>query len=312
MALSRGSPRVGVTHHPALWSPDFPQLALRSPGRLVRLKGSGGGRRPSRPPPPTRVRPRSQLTPPEFRQQALHSAARTDRWDGWDGGAGRHHRRNLGQRVVCRARQPAGTAASTHTTQQARQHPTARGAARRARRRPTGSAHQRASGGFRPSVRVRPQVQLPPPEFRQQGLRSVARTDAWGGWETWDGRGGAVGGNFSHRIVATARLPPQDDAPVTPSADLWQPVPVPFAPERNSRYRNSGSRSCTRQRERIGGTGRQHERRGGWPGGGTDGVSEGGLSERLSRGRGTPPCRRAGRRPRGSRTRSRRAPGRRP
>ena len=26
VALSRGSPRVGVTHHPALWSPDFPRL----------------------------------------------------------------------------------------------------------------------------------------------------------------------------------------------------------------------------------------------------------------------------------------------
>ena len=26
MALSRGSPRVGVTHHLALWSPDFPRL----------------------------------------------------------------------------------------------------------------------------------------------------------------------------------------------------------------------------------------------------------------------------------------------
>src|SRR6185503_17666323 len=27
VALSRGSPRVGVTHHPALWSPDFPRRA---------------------------------------------------------------------------------------------------------------------------------------------------------------------------------------------------------------------------------------------------------------------------------------------
>ena len=27
VALSRGSPRVGVTHHLALWSPDFPQVA---------------------------------------------------------------------------------------------------------------------------------------------------------------------------------------------------------------------------------------------------------------------------------------------
>ena len=31
VALSRGSPRVGVTHHPALWSPDFPQPGY--PGR---------------------------------------------------------------------------------------------------------------------------------------------------------------------------------------------------------------------------------------------------------------------------------------
>src|SRR3954463_3635980 len=39
VALSRGSPRVGVTHHPALWSPDFPRRAdprpTRPPARLV-------------------------------------------------------------------------------------------------------------------------------------------------------------------------------------------------------------------------------------------------------------------------------------
>ena len=29
VALSRGSPRVGVTHHPALWSPDVPRDARR-------------------------------------------------------------------------------------------------------------------------------------------------------------------------------------------------------------------------------------------------------------------------------------------
>jgi hypothetical protein len=34
VALSRGSPRVGVTNHPALWSPDFPRTR-RSPGRLA-------------------------------------------------------------------------------------------------------------------------------------------------------------------------------------------------------------------------------------------------------------------------------------
>jgi hypothetical protein len=39
VALSRGSPRVGVTHHLALWSPDFPRrrpAPSRSPDRLVR------------------------------------------------------------------------------------------------------------------------------------------------------------------------------------------------------------------------------------------------------------------------------------
>jgi hypothetical protein len=37
VALSRGSPRVGVTHHPALRSPDFPRQERlpRPPGRLV-------------------------------------------------------------------------------------------------------------------------------------------------------------------------------------------------------------------------------------------------------------------------------------
>ncbi len=36
VALSRGLPRVGVTHHHALWSPDFPRHYVpRSPNRLV-------------------------------------------------------------------------------------------------------------------------------------------------------------------------------------------------------------------------------------------------------------------------------------
>jgi hypothetical protein len=42
VALSRGSPRVGVTHHPALWSPDFPQW-VRGPTAVAR---------PARPPGP--------------------------------------------------------------------------------------------------------------------------------------------------------------------------------------------------------------------------------------------------------------------
>jgi len=37
VALSRGSPRVGVTHHPALWSPDFPrQLTAAAITRMAR------------------------------------------------------------------------------------------------------------------------------------------------------------------------------------------------------------------------------------------------------------------------------------
>ena len=37
VALSRGSPRVGVTHHPALWSPDFPrQLSAAAITRMAR------------------------------------------------------------------------------------------------------------------------------------------------------------------------------------------------------------------------------------------------------------------------------------
>ncbi len=40
VALSRGSPRVGVTHHLALWSPDFPRRVVthppRPPGQLAR------------------------------------------------------------------------------------------------------------------------------------------------------------------------------------------------------------------------------------------------------------------------------------
>jgi hypothetical protein len=47
VALSRGSPRVGVTDHPALWSPDLPHRAAgpaRPPGRLTRDIGYAAGR----------------------------------------------------------------------------------------------------------------------------------------------------------------------------------------------------------------------------------------------------------------------------
>src|SRR4051812_42839556 len=42
VALSRESPRVGVTHHPALWSPDLPRRGIR---RLL-----DAAARPARPP----------------------------------------------------------------------------------------------------------------------------------------------------------------------------------------------------------------------------------------------------------------------
>jgi hypothetical protein len=53
VALSRGSLRVGVTHHRALWSPDFPRRhrsreSPRPSGRLVRramrIRAAGGSR----------------------------------------------------------------------------------------------------------------------------------------------------------------------------------------------------------------------------------------------------------------------------
>src|SRR6478735_508337 len=43
VALSRGLPRVGVTHHLALWSPDLPRgvSSTRSPGQPIREKDRG-------------------------------------------------------------------------------------------------------------------------------------------------------------------------------------------------------------------------------------------------------------------------------
>ena len=40
VALSRGSPRVGVTDHPALWSPDLPHRAMAAMTRRGRPAGS--------------------------------------------------------------------------------------------------------------------------------------------------------------------------------------------------------------------------------------------------------------------------------
>src|SRR5215472_16102780 len=47
VALSRGLPRVGVTDHPAVWSPDLPHRTAgpaRPPGRLTRDSGYAGMR----------------------------------------------------------------------------------------------------------------------------------------------------------------------------------------------------------------------------------------------------------------------------
>jgi len=105
VALSRGSPRVGVTHHPARWSPDFPRRARqppyppRSPGRLVprtayRCCGAAGPRirqvgprRPKRAPHPHPLRTSCVIcapgTPHAELQQLVRSGNR-----GW-GGAGK-------------------------------------------------------------------------------------------------------------------------------------------------------------------------------------------------------------------------------
>ena len=58
VALSRGSPRVGVTHHLALWSPDLPRrrspdaAAARSAHPRCQCTAIGRLRRPRRPAPP--------------------------------------------------------------------------------------------------------------------------------------------------------------------------------------------------------------------------------------------------------------------
>ena len=54
VALSRGSPRVAVSHRPALWSPDVPRPAgrpavPRPPGRLVRAQHSTASPAPPQP-----------------------------------------------------------------------------------------------------------------------------------------------------------------------------------------------------------------------------------------------------------------------
>src|SRR6185295_4494102 len=66
VALSRGSPRVGVTHHPALWSPDFPRRAAdrptRPPVRPARLTPYPGCPSPDGSGRPSSCPPRSMST----------------------------------------------------------------------------------------------------------------------------------------------------------------------------------------------------------------------------------------------------------
>ena len=69
VALSRGSPRVAVSHRPALWSPDVPRPAglpavPRPPGRLVRAQHSTASPAPPQPVPP------SSPTPPRTAPQS--------------------------------------------------------------------------------------------------------------------------------------------------------------------------------------------------------------------------------------------------
>jgi hypothetical protein len=62
VALSRGSPRVGVTHHSALWSPDLPRRpeAPRSPGQHIRTSSVGPRATGSPPPGRAALLPRSR------------------------------------------------------------------------------------------------------------------------------------------------------------------------------------------------------------------------------------------------------------
>ena len=76
VALSRGSPRVAVSHRPALWSPDVPRPAgrpavPRPPGRLVRAQHSTAS-----PAPP---QPASPIPPTHRLRRLSDSAARRPR-----------------------------------------------------------------------------------------------------------------------------------------------------------------------------------------------------------------------------------------
>ena len=80
VALSRGSPRVGVTNHPALWSPDFPRTR-RSPGVLAAAR-------------PTRRDGKCSLPhrPARHRRSSARRAGRSSPGPGpghWARGAGR-------------------------------------------------------------------------------------------------------------------------------------------------------------------------------------------------------------------------------
>ena len=79
VALSRGSPRVAVSHRPALWSPDVPRPAgrpavPRPPGRLVRAQHSTASPAPLQPAPPIPPTP-PQPAPQSHRLHSLTGSA---------------------------------------------------------------------------------------------------------------------------------------------------------------------------------------------------------------------------------------------
>jgi uncharacterized integral membrane protein len=99
VALSRGSPRVGVTHHLALWSPDVPRHthapaeadgtgATRPSGRLVRRRSPYDGSyaaamTSSDEPPYDPIATTQQSLPAPTRAAGAHSVQTLKRGPGW-------------------------------------------------------------------------------------------------------------------------------------------------------------------------------------------------------------------------------------
>lgn len=79
VALSRGSPRVAVSNHPALWSPDFPRWALAHRGRLADSSAPSEFTQPS--PNGPEACARAGACPPGSRDQARWEVSLTSRTD---------------------------------------------------------------------------------------------------------------------------------------------------------------------------------------------------------------------------------------